>query len=95
MVNGYSCPSRFDAWWRSGVAMIYQELSLGPHLTVAENSLLGMEPTRSGLRAGLGVLDRGRDDAGEQWLRSRSCIITADRLDAVVGRLSIAAQQIA
>jgi len=30
---------------RRGVAMIYQELSLAPHLTVEENILLGMEPT--------------------------------------------------
>ena len=31
--------------------MIYQELSLCPHLSVAENILLGMEPaTRAGLR---------------------------------------------
>ena len=29
---------------RAGVAMIYQELSLAKHLTVAENILLGMEP---------------------------------------------------
>ena len=34
---------------RAGVAMIYQELSLAPHLTVAENILLGMEPSRLGL----------------------------------------------
>lgn len=32
-----------------GVAMIYQELSLAPHLTVMENILLGIEPTRRGL----------------------------------------------
>ena len=32
----------------AGVAMIHQELSLAPHLTVAENILLGMEPTRRG-----------------------------------------------
>ncbi len=31
---------------RSGVAMIYQELSLAPHLSVMENILLGIEPTR-------------------------------------------------
>ncbi|HWE03273.1 MAG TPA: sugar ABC transporter ATP-binding protein [Tepidisphaeraceae bacterium] len=31
---------------RLGVAMIYQELSLAPHLTVAENIMLGMEPCR-------------------------------------------------
>src|SRR5688500_13844348 len=34
---------------RRGVAMIYQELSLAPHLSVAENVLLGMEPTRGPL----------------------------------------------
>src|SRR5215510_4000126 len=30
---------------RHGVAMIYQELSLAPHLSVMENILLGIEPT--------------------------------------------------
>src|SRR5256885_6088302 len=30
---------------KAGVCMIYQELSLAPHLTVMENILLGMEPT--------------------------------------------------
>ena len=34
---------------RRGVAMIYQELSLAPHLSVAENVLLGAEPRRRGL----------------------------------------------
>ncbi len=33
---------------RSGVAMIYQELSLAPHLTVEENITLGLEPHRWG-----------------------------------------------
>ena len=37
---------------RAGVAMIYQELSLAPDLSVAENIMLGMEPAR------WGVLDR-------------------------------------
>src|SRR5574341_90983 len=32
----------------AGVAMIYQELSLAPHLSVAENIMLGMEPLRFG-----------------------------------------------
>lgn len=32
----------------AGVAMIYQELSLAPHLSVAENIMLGMEPVRRG-----------------------------------------------
>jgi ribose transport system ATP-binding protein len=34
---------------RAGVGMIYQELSLAPDLTVAENIVLGMEPARYGL----------------------------------------------
>jgi ribose transport system ATP-binding protein len=33
---------------RSGIAMIYQELTLAPHLSVAENILLGAEPSRLG-----------------------------------------------
>ena len=37
---------------RAGVAMIYQELSLAPHLSVMENIALGVEPSR------LGVIDR-------------------------------------
>jgi len=38
---------------RAGVSMIYQELSLAPHLSAEENILLGMEPTRYGfLRRG-------------------------------------------
>jgi ribose transport system ATP-binding protein len=34
---------------QAGVAMIYQELALAPHLTVAENIVLGSEPRRFGL----------------------------------------------
>jgi ribose transport system ATP-binding protein len=34
---------------RSGVAMIHQELSIAPDLSVAENILLGVEPSRFGL----------------------------------------------
>src|SRR5881397_1223820 len=30
---------------RAGVAMIYQELSLAPHLSVMENIVLGVEPS--------------------------------------------------
>src|SRR5580692_7713115 len=33
---------------RHGVAMIYQELTLAPHLSVEENILLGEEPARFG-----------------------------------------------
>jgi ribose transport system ATP-binding protein len=34
---------------RAGIAMIYQELSLAPHLSIAENILLGIEPVRGPL----------------------------------------------
>ena len=34
---------------RTGVAMIYQELSLAPQMTVEQNIMLGMEPSRFGL----------------------------------------------
>src|SRR6266508_2085357 len=33
-----------------GIAMVYQEFALAPHLSVAENLSLGREPTRVGLR---------------------------------------------
>src|SRR6185503_2128403 len=36
---------------RRGVAMIYQELNLAPHLSVLDNVMLGMEETRFGIRA--------------------------------------------
>ena len=39
----------------AGIAMIYQELNLAPHLTVAENIFLGREPKRAGF-----VLDASR-----------------------------------
>lgn len=35
---------------RAGVAMIYQELSLAPHLSVEDNVMLGMEPATWGVR---------------------------------------------
>ena len=40
----------------AGVAMIHQEPSLAPHLTVMENIVLGVEPVRGPLR----IVDRGR-----------------------------------
>jgi ribose transport system ATP-binding protein len=72
---------------RAGVAMIYQELSLAPHLSVMENILLGMEPV-----AGLFV----------RWEEVRRRAVAAlaqlGRPDippgALVGRLSVADRQI-
>jgi ribose transport system ATP-binding protein len=72
---------------RAGVAMIYQELSLAPHLTVAENIVLGAEPTRLGFLRGEEIRDRAR--------RALQQLQHADMpLQAVVGTLSLAEQQL-
>jgi ribose transport system ATP-binding protein len=72
---------------RAGVAMIYQELSLAPHLSVMENILMGAEPMRFGL---------------VDWPRMREMAAGALAAlghhdiapDALVGSLSVAAQQL-
>jgi len=46
---------------RAGVAMIYQELSLAPHLPVEDNVMLGMEPRSLGLRDRAAIRNRTRD----------------------------------
>jgi len=72
---------------RAGVAMIYQELSLAPHMSVAENMLLGMEPAR------FGVVNRGE-------LRRRATDVLQRlghpeiSVDAPVSSLSPAHQQL-
>jgi len=72
---------------RAGVAMIYQELSLAPHLSVQENIMLGMEP------ATLGVVRR-------KEVRQRAIEATAEfehpelTPDARVGKLSVGSQQL-
>ncbi|MCC7010136.1 MAG: sugar ABC transporter ATP-binding protein [Acidobacteria bacterium] len=49
---------------RQGVAMIYQDLALAPHLTVEQNITLGREPSKAG------VVDRGAQRASvERALR--------------------------
>ena len=72
---------------RRGIALIHQELSLCPHLSVAENILLGSEPSRF-----------GRIDFAEMRRRAAALLDEfghADiRPDAVVGRLSLAARQV-
>ncbi len=50
---------------RAGVAMIYQELSLARHLSVAENVFLGVEPTRRGLLDRPQMRQRTRDVLAE------------------------------
>ena len=78
---------------KAGVAMIYQELSLAPHLSVMDNIALGVEPARRGALGALGIVHR---DAVRLSARmSLDQLGHADiPLDAPVGTLSPAAQQL-
>ena len=70
-----------------GVGMIYQELSIAPHLTVEENIVLGMEPMRGPF------VDR-------KAMRARAMEALAHfdhpdiRPDAIAGKLSVSALQL-
>jgi len=72
---------------QSGIALIHQELSLCPHLTVAENILMGMESSK------FGWLDRT-----DLTTRTRNVLETFHhpdiRPDKRVSDLSVAARQI-
>jgi ribose transport system ATP-binding protein len=72
---------------QSGIAMIYQELTLAPHLSVEENILLGLEP------ATLGWIRRGRRRtlAHRAMAELRHDTIP---LEVPVERLTIAEQQV-
>jgi ribose transport system ATP-binding protein len=71
----------------AGVAMIYQELSLAPHLSVAENILLGMEPTRGGFV-------RGRESRRRAAAALAQLGRSEIRPDTRVDRLPIAERQL-
>jgi ribose transport system ATP-binding protein len=72
---------------RCGIAMIYQELNLAPHLTVEENILLGEEPSRFGWIDGRRRRELARAALAELHHESIAP-------DAPVGSLTIAEQQI-
>jgi ribose transport system ATP-binding protein len=72
---------------RAGVAMIYQELSLARHLSVQENIMLGMEPSRLGV-VGWGQVRRQSIEADKE-VDNRE--LTPD---AQVGKLSVGSQQL-
>jgi ribose transport system ATP-binding protein len=61
MLNGapYAPRNPRDAR-KAGVAMIYQELSLAPHLSVMDNIALGAEPRREGALGTFGFVNRDR-----------------------------------
>jgi ribose transport system ATP-binding protein len=80
-------PSNPNDARQAGVAMIYQELSLAPHLSVEENIVLGMEPRRLGFTR-RGEIRRKALDALKQLDHPE--ISPSTRVD----RLSAAARQI-
>ncbi len=78
---------------KAGVAMIYQELSLAPHLSVMDNIALGIEPVHKGMRGPLGVIDR---DRARRTARAALEQLGHSEIDvrARVGDLPPAAQQL-
>ena len=70
-----------------GIALIHQELSLFPHLSVAENVLVGAEPRRAGLFDRAAARRRTREVLAEFGHADIDP-------DALVGRLPIAARQV-
>lgn len=84
--KSYAPASPLDAR-RNGIALIHQELSLAPHLSVAENILMGMENSR------WGWLNR------QELRRGASAVLDNFdhpdiRPEMPVGELSVAAQQV-
>lgn len=72
---------------RLGVAMIYQELTLAPHLTVEANVMLGQERTNYGLIR--------RNEHRRLVTGALEVLKHADiRPDTIAGRLSVGAQQL-
>ena len=86
--SAYAPASPLDAR-RHGIALIHQELALCPHLTVAENVVLGVEPSRSAL---------GGFDAAGARVRAAALLHEFDHPeihpDTPVGELSLAGRQV-
>jgi ABC-type sugar transport system ATPase subunit len=70
---------------RLGVAMVYQEFALAPHLSVAENLFLGREPVRAGF-----INRRKQKEEATEMLGRVGLEIDSGRL---VSSLSVAEQQ--
>src|SRR5215467_9947901 len=72
---------------QAGISTVYQDLTVLPNLSVAENVFLGREP-----RIGWGVVDLSRAEAEARGLFERHGLALDPR--AMTGRLPIGQQQI-
>lgn len=93
IVNGRTIKSLRQAQ-ESGVGVVYQDLALAPHLSVAENLFLGREQTASGPGQWVGWLDRhGMREAATQAIRKLG-VSTLRDVRMPVGRLSGGQRQV-
>ena len=78
---------------KAGVGMIYQELSLAPHMSVMDNIALGVEPVRPGPLGALGIVHR--DEVRRTARAALDQLGHSDiNVEAPVAELSPAAQQL-
>lgn len=70
-----------------GIAIIYQEMNLMPHLTVAQNIFIGREPRTAG---GFGLRERALNQKAGEFLDKIGIAIPPT---TVVGELTVAKQQ--
>jgi len=92
IVDGHELPKRFspaDAR-QLGIAIIYQELSLLPHLSIAENIYMGQEPLRWPLLKAIDYRKMNLD-ARERLVELKADYLSATRL---VHTLSLPEQQL-
>ncbi|MBC8446865.1 MAG: sugar ABC transporter ATP-binding protein [Chloroflexi bacterium] len=76
--------------FEQGICTVYQEMSLVPGLTVAENILLGRWPRHR--RLGISVIDRGQINKIAQAALDQLEVTL--KLDEIVSRLNVAQQQL-
>lgn len=72
---------------KRGIETVYQDLSLAPHLTIADNLFLGREVMRTGAARLLGVLDRPAMVQRAQQILDE-LHVTVRSMKALIGELS-------